>query len=97
MWRSKKQSVVSRSSAKFEYRAMSQSTCEIIWIHHLQSKIGVKHYTPAKLLCDNQAALHIASNLVYHERTKHIEADNHFICEKIQENFISTGYVKTGE
>ena len=34
-WRSKKQNVVSRSSAKSDYRAMAQSTCEIMWIHHL--------------------------------------------------------------
>ncbi|WMV44756.1 hypothetical protein MTR67_038141 [Solanum verrucosum] len=96
-WRSKKQSVVSRSSAESEYRAMSQSTCEIMWIHHLLTEIGLEHHTPAKLWCDNQAALHIASNPVYHERTKHIEVDCHFIREKIQENLISTGYVKTGE
>ncbi|XP_015166937.1 uncharacterized mitochondrial protein AtMg00810-like [Solanum tuberosum] len=96
-WRSKKQSVVSRSSVESEYRAMSQSTCEIIWIHHLLTEIGIKHYTPAKLWCDNQAALHIASNPVYHERTKHIEVDCHFIREKIQEKLISIDYVKTGE
>jgi len=96
-WRSKKKTVVSRSSAESEYRAMAQSTCEILWIHHLLVEIGLNPLSPAKLWCDNQAALHIASNPVYHERTKHIEVDCHFVREKIQENMISTGYVKTGE
>ncbi|RVW95890.1 Retrovirus-related Pol polyprotein from transposon RE1 [Vitis vinifera] len=84
-WKSKKRSVVSRSSAESESRAMAQATCEIIWIHQLLCEVGMKCTMPAKLWCDNQAALHIAANPIYHERTKHIEVDCHFIREKIEE------------
>ena len=48
-WKSKKQSVVSRSSAEFEYRAMTQSTCEIMWLHQLLTEVGIKTSVPAKL------------------------------------------------
>ncbi|CAH9114360.1 unnamed protein product, partial [Cuscuta europaea] len=96
-WKSKKQNMVYRSSAESEYRAMAQSACEIIWINHLLSEIGLKTPMPAKLWCDNQAAIHIANNPVFHERTKRIEVDCHFVREKIQQGLISTGYVKTGE
>ncbi|XP_015168977.1 uncharacterized mitochondrial protein AtMg00810-like [Solanum tuberosum] len=94
-WRSKKQNVVSRSSAESEYRVMAQSTCEILWIQHLLAEVGLNPSFPAKLWCDNQAALHIALNPVYHEWTTHIEVDCHFVHERIEENVISTGYVNT--
>lgn len=31
-WRSKKQTVVARSSAKAEFRAMAQGICELLWL-----------------------------------------------------------------
>ena len=96
-WKSKKQSVVSRSSAESEYRVMAQSVCEIMWIHQLLMEVGNETPVLAKFRCDNQAALHIAFNPVFHERTKHIEIDCHFVCEKIQLGFISNRYVKTEE
>ena len=65
-WRSKKQSVISRSSAGSEYRAMTQSVCEIMWFHQLFIEVGIKTPVLAKLWCDNQATLHIASNPVFH-------------------------------
>ena len=96
-WKSKKQSVVSRSSVESKYKEMTQSVCEIIWLHQLLMKVGIETLVPTNLWYDNQATLRIASNPVFHERTKHIEIDCHFIREKIQFGLISTGYVKTRE
>ena len=76
-WKSKKQDVVTRSSAEAEYRAMALATCELIWLKHLLQELRFGKDEQMKLIFDNQAALHISSNLVFHERTKHIEVDCH--------------------
>ena len=94
-WKCKKQQVVSRSSAESEYRTMATITSEIVWLIALLDTFGVHHKQPAALYCDSKAALYIAANLVYHERTKHIEVDCHFIREKIQDGVIKTFHAPT--
>ena len=94
-WRSKKQGEVSRSSAKVEYRAMASVACEITWFLQLLMDLKVEHSRPAMLCCDNQAALYIAANPVFHERTKHIEVDCHLVQDKILEGMIKTFHVST--
>ena len=93
-WKSKKESVVSRPSTESWYRAMTQSVCEIRWIHQLLMEVGIETSVQAKVWCDNLAAIYIASNPVFHEWTKHIEINFHFVHEKIQLGLISIGYVK---
>lgn len=94
-WKTKKQHTVSRSSAEAEYQSMATTTCELIWLKALLLSLGVAHPHSMKLYCDNQAALHIAANPVFYERTKYIEIDCHFIRNAILRGNINTRYVPT--
>ncbi|CAJ2648060.1 unnamed protein product [Trifolium pratense] len=84
-WRAKKQHTVSRSSSEAEYRALSFASCELQWLVYLLKDLQVNCIKPPVLYCDNQSALHIAANPVFHERTKHLEIDCHFVREKLQQ------------
>ncbi|XP_019435005.1 PREDICTED: uncharacterized protein LOC109341526 [Lupinus angustifolius] len=81
-WKSKKQKTISRSSCEAEYRAMALTTCELKWISYILQDLNTQPTSPAKLYCVNQSAIHIASNPVFHERTKHIELDYYTIQEQ---------------
>jgi len=94
-WRSKRHKTVSLSSAEAEYRAMTRACCELTWLHYLLRDLGLTHHESALLFCDNKVALHVASNLVFHERTRHIEMDCHYIKEKIQDGLVITRYVSS--
>jgi hypothetical protein len=78
-WRSKKQSVVARFSTEAEYRALSDTTSELLWLRWLLHDIGVSQTSNSPIFCDNRSAIHIVHNDVFHERTKHIEIDCHFV------------------
>ena len=70
-WRSKKQTVVARSSTEAEYRALIATIPELIWLRWLLQDLGVDFSTTTKLHCDSRSAIQIAYNDVFHERTKH--------------------------
>ncbi|GKE47083.1 hypothetical protein Tco_1478341 [Tanacetum coccineum] len=89
-WKSKKQTTVSRSSAKAEYRCMASATCEVIWITNLLNDLCVTNLLPVNLYSDSSSAIQIAANHVFHERTKHLEVDVHLIREKVQNGVIGT-------
>ncbi|KAK6148271.1 hypothetical protein DH2020_019183 [Rehmannia glutinosa] len=82
-WRTKKQATISRSSTEAEYRALAQTCCEMTWISYLLAEFQVKIHEPSTLYCDNQSAIYLTRNPVFHERTKHVEIDCHFVRQQV--------------
>ena len=76
---------------------MATATAEIIWLRQLLAKIGFPPRAPAHLRRDNQAAIKIASNPVYHERTKHIEVDCHSVRYHLDRKHLTFGHVSTAQ
>jgi hypothetical protein len=96
-WRSKKQSVVSKSTAEAEYRALSQGLSEMLWVRNLLSELKLLREGHMNVWCDNRSAICIANNPVQHDRTKHVEIDRFFIKEKLDAGIIKINYVHTGQ
>nr|GEY32997.1 Gag-Pol polyprotein [Tanacetum cinerariifolium] len=66
-----------------EYMALTKAVKEAIWLRGLLKKLGVEVNTMA-VSCDNQGAIHLSRNYVFHERTKHINMRYHFIREVLE-------------
>lgn len=88
-WKTKKQSTVSRSTTEAEYRSIAAMVSELQWIFYILQDFNLNIPTPIHLHCDNQVALHFVANPVFHERTKHLDIDCHFVKDKVKDGFIS--------
>ncbi|CAL2272194.1 unnamed protein product [Prunus armeniaca] len=94
-WRSKKQKMVSRSSAEAEYRGMAQVVCELSWLRRLLRDLGFGPQKPMDLYCDNKAAIAIVHNPVQFDRTKHVEVNQHLVKEKLDAEIISFPFISS--
>ena len=70
---------MARSSTKAENRALANTTSKLLWLRWLLKDLGVSTSSATSLYYDNQSTIHIVYNDVFHEWTKHIEIDCHFI------------------
>jgi hypothetical protein len=94
-WQSSKQKVVALSSCEAEYIAAATAACQGVWLARLLSDmIGLESGAP-ELRVDNQSAITLSKNPVFHERSKHIETRFHFIRECIEKNKINLVYTAT--
>ncbi|KAJ9535141.1 hypothetical protein OSB04_un001781 [Centaurea solstitialis] len=78
-----------------EYRALADTSQELIWLRWLLANMGAPQTSPTPLWCDNNSAIQIAHNDVFHECTKHIEIDCHFVRQHVVRNTIQLQPIST--
>ena len=78
-WMSKKQELVTLSTAEAEYVAATHAVKEGVWLCHFIEEVFQPLVNPTVLYCDNQAAIALTKDGSFHARTKHIDIRYHFI------------------
>ncbi|KAL4291090.1 hypothetical protein GQ457_14G002100 [Hibiscus cannabinus] len=94
-WCSKKQNVVSLSSTEAEYVAATMAAQECIWLRSLMKDMFCKVEYDVQIKCDNEGVIKLASNSIFHARTKHIEVRHHYIREKVLSQEVELQVIST--
>ena len=94
-WSFKKQSIVTLSTCESEYTAATSCTCHAIWLRRLLKELHLPQDEATKICIDNKSAQALAKNLVFHDRSKHIDTRYHFIRDCISKKEVKLEYVKT--
>ncbi|GJR06249.1 hypothetical protein Tco_0529233 [Tanacetum coccineum] len=91
-WKATLQHVVALSTIEVEYMALMEAIKESIWIKRLLIELGV-NLRSVVVNCDNQSAIHLSRNAMFHERTKHINMRYHFIREIVESKEIEVAKI----
>ena len=93
-WASKKKPIVSQSTTEAEYIAENAATCQAIWLRRIFTDLCERQEDGTTIFCDNISSIALSKNLVFHERSKHIEIRYHFIRELVENGDIKMEYCR---
>ncbi|GJX08771.1 putative ribonuclease H-like domain-containing protein [Tanacetum coccineum] len=93
-WQCKKQTVVANSTTKAEYIAASHCCGQVLWIQNQMLDYGY-NFMQTKIHVDNESAICVVKNPVYHSKTKHIEIRHHFIRDSYEKRLIEMVKIHT--
>ena len=96
-WCSKKQRSIAKSSTEAEYRAVSSTTSELMWVENLLTEMGVTLTTTPVIYCDNLSATYLSANPVFHSKMKHLAIAFYFIREQVQKGTLRVTHVPSGD
>lgn len=94
-WSFKRQNIVSRSSAKAEYRAVTNAVAEVSWLCQLLQELHAPLGRTVLVYCDSIGSIYMSSNPIQHQRIKHIEIGLHFVRDKVVAGEVRVLHVPT--
>jgi hypothetical protein len=97
LWQSRKQSSIALNTAEAEYIVVCSASCEAIWLRKLLTGLFDLEMEATTILCDNQSCIKMTENLVFHDKSKHIEIQYHHIRDMVQRGAINLQYVNMDE
>ena len=92
-WKSRIQSRVALSTTEAEYVALTQASTECIYIKNLLSELKIA--ATIKIKCDNQGAIHWATDKRDMQRAKHVALKYHFIRELTEDKTVQIEFCPT--
>lgn len=83
------------SSCEAEYIVVTTAACQGISLARLVTDMTGHESRAPEIMVDNQSAIALAKNPVFHDRSKHIDVHYHFIRECVEEGRIVLDYIAT--
>jgi len=88
-WRSKKQDNPTDSSCYAEYDALHKAAREGIFLRQLLQELGLLESKPGKcpptaIFCDNNAAVRLSQDNIWHSNTKHFRVELHYTRDQVR-------------
>jgi hypothetical protein len=96
-WYSRKQDVVAQSTVETKYVAATIAVNQAIWIRKILVDLLMDQLQTTHIYVENQAAISIANNHVFHGRTKHFKIKLYFLREVQKEGEVILLYCKTND
>lgn len=94
-WTSKKQDIVAQSTAEAEFIAATAAVNQALWLRKILADLQMAQTDSTKVFVDNQAAIAISNNSVFHGKTKHFNIKLYFLREVQKEGEVLLQHCKT--
>jgi hypothetical protein len=94
-WSTKQTLMTAQSSCDSEVIAINHGCKNLIWTRGLLNELGYKLEYPTIIHSDNESAIKLVYNPVFHKRTKHLRLKLGLISDAIEQEIGRVIYIKT--